>query len=168
MTHRIDPRNPTDVLYETARRYPGGVEAIAFRLGKSSSVLYKKLQRRDERHHLYFEEAIEIMDTCASARMPEACNALHAFAWRLDHVAVPITKLDDHTSSQLAEMVIAVFKEGGDVAAAIQKALDDGEITAPEAASIDVEIEQAIAALVTVRERVRKQAKGALTVVKSA
>lgn len=162
MTCRLDESNSTDALYAVARSYPGGIEALARRIGKSASVLYKKLERGDESHHLRDDEFDLLMSLCAAARVPDAYRPLRVKAWRHGHVAVKLPEFGDLASNDLATQVVKVFREGGDVASAIDEALGgDRRIDAAEGRRIESEIEQAIAALVELRERVRALAGAA-------
>lgn len=159
MTCRLDEMNSTDALYAIARKYPGGIEALAKRMGKSAGMLYKKLERGSDQHHLRDDEFDEIVALCAAARVPDAYLPLRAKAWRHGHVAVKLPDLDSKSSSELAEMVVRVFKEGGDVARIIdEKTQDDGRITRQELPDVEREIEQAIGALAELRERARRDA----------
>jgi hypothetical protein len=166
MTLRRDELNPLDALRAVASRYPGGVEALALRIPRrasehgeplSASLLYKKLEGV---RPIYFDEFVQIIAMCAASNVADAYAPLRALAWRHGHVAVRLPDLDGKSSGELAQMVVRVFKEGGDVARVVEKALaDDQEIGTAEGKEIDREIEQAIAALAELRERVRAVVK---------
>lgn len=118
MTCRLDRRNPLDALYDRAKKYPGGIEALAQRMGTSASVLYKKLEQTNETHHLRadeFEDAIRLID---AARVPDAFAPLRALCWRFDHVAVQLPTVTDGQAAELASRVVNVLAEAGDVARA--------------------------------------------------
>lgn len=159
MTHRLDQMNPQDALYATAREYPGGIEALAARMAMSATVLRNKLGRLTPTHHMTDEQFDLVLELCAGAGVPDAYRALRAKAWRHGHIAVPLPALDTKTGGELADLVMRVFKEGGDVAAAVQRAASDDELTAAEAASVEAEVEQAIAALAELKDRVRRAVK---------
>jgi hypothetical protein len=124
MTYRLDEMNRTDAVYQIAKQYPGGIEALASAMRKSAGVLYKKLEQHCETHALRQDEFEEIIARCAAARVPDAFLPLRALCFRFNHVAVKLPDLTDHSTSR-----------------------------------IEVEIEQAIAALAELRGRVRTQAE---------
>lgn len=165
MTCRRDPRNALDVLYDTvAKRYPGGVEAMAFRMNISSGLLYKKFQRSDIRHRLAFVEFDEALRFCAEARVPDAYDALQSLAWAHGHLLVLVPDMDTRSDAELAEGVVQLFKEGGEVAAEIQRAMVDDNITPGEGDAIDLKIEQMMRAVADLRARVKRKVKQPATV----
>jgi hypothetical protein len=164
MTYRLDEMNRTDAVYQIAKQYPGGIEALASAMRKSAGVLYKKLEQHCETHALRQDEFEEIIARCAAARVPDAFLPLRALCFRFNHVAVKLPDLTDHSTSELAQMVVRVFHEGGDVARVVEEATKPTSasgraISAKELTRIEVEIEQAIAALAELRGRVRTQAE---------
>lgn len=60
----INPRTmaPIDAAYYTAHKYPGGVRAIAQRMGMSANVLQNKVNPNNDTHHLTLAEAVALMD----------------------------------------------------------------------------------------------------------
>lgn len=51
-----------DAAYHTAHSYPGGVAALAVRMGRSANVMMSKLNTNVDSHHLTLREAQTIMD----------------------------------------------------------------------------------------------------------
>ena len=51
-----------DAAYHTAQEFPGGISALALRMGKSPSVLMNKLNTNIDSHHLTLREAQTMMD----------------------------------------------------------------------------------------------------------
>ena len=94
MTKAYQQMSVADALYTAARKYPGSVEALALRMGKSPKVLRSKLTPDDEGHVLTLEEAIqiiELLDTC----VPTAADlAVKAIAYRLGRVVVRHSGVD--------------------------------------------------------------------------
>jgi hypothetical protein len=157
MTSRLDQLDPVDALYTVAKKYPGGIDALAKRMELNAFTLYKKLERNNSTHNLQFAEFIEIVSCCAAAGVPDAYRPLRALNWQLDHVAVHVPMLASASDSDLSRDMVKAVAEAGDVARKLDEFLsDDGLIDAKEGRELDVEIEQAIAAMVTLRDRARK------------
>lgn len=95
MSHRYRDINQHDALYNLARRYPGGLEALAQRMGKSYNVLRNKLRPDIETHHVTFEEMSEITELCQGAHVRDPMLALDAVEWRMGRVAFPMPEIDD-------------------------------------------------------------------------
>lgn len=58
--------SPLDAAYHTAHGYPGGVRALAARIGMSPNVLQNKVNPNQESHHLTLAEAVTLMDVTDS------------------------------------------------------------------------------------------------------
>ncbi|WP_295851994.1 phage regulatory CII family protein [uncultured Xylophilus sp.] len=74
-----DSLTPEDAAYQTAHGYPGGVSAIAARLGIPAGTLTHKVNPHNTTHHLSYAEAVSLAHLAGDARM------LHAFAARLGY-----------------------------------------------------------------------------------
>lgn len=64
----------TDALYHTVHSYPGGVTALAARLGMSANTLTHKVNPNNTSHHLHPKEVVAVMHMSGNAA------ALHAMA----------------------------------------------------------------------------------------
>jgi hypothetical protein len=71
--------NATDSLKLMVRNYPGGIDAMALRLGKSRNTLEKEL-RGDPSHKLGVEDACEISRLCHDAQSPHAKSYVNTVA----------------------------------------------------------------------------------------
>lgn len=158
MTCEYSKINQHDALYDAVRNAPGGVEAMAQRLNTSGGVLYNKLRRRVTTHHVSFEEFSRVLECLEESGVPDWAAPLHALCWRHAHVAVALPPATDSSHQELISLVCAAFKEQGDVADRISKALADTAITPKELEEIEGEIEQAVAALMVLKHRVRANA----------
>lgn len=158
MTHRLNPLSPLDCLYDCAQSYPGGIEALAGRMRMPSSTLYKKLCSHTETHKLTLDEAERLMRFFDEAQLPGASKAIEALAYRHGRVCIRLPEPEQH-AGDLATQVVAVFKEGGDVATAVSQAIQDGRLTQRERIVIEAEIEQAVSALMGLLVMVGRDAK---------
>ncbi|MCZ3088990.1 hypothetical protein NYZ05_19120, partial [Acinetobacter baumannii] len=134
MTYHYGQTSQHDCLYTAARSYPGGVEALAQRLGMSAGVLYKKLSPGVTSHHLSFEEATIIMDLCNTVSVPDALSALEAQAFRLGKICIDIPAADggDIDVEEIQRLVFKTMAQLGDAVAASTDALVDGQLSEQE------------------------------------
>lgn len=160
MSSRLDQMHPVDALYALAKKYPGGIEALAKKMGVGPSTLYKKLERTNTTHHLQFDEFTEIVNLCAAAGVLDAYQPLRALNWQLDHVAVHVPMLAATSDSDLSRDMVRAVAEAGDVARKLDEFLsNDGLIDKKEGKEFEKECEQAIAAMCLLRDRVRAVTK---------
>lgn len=156
MTCRYTDINQHDALYIAARAYPGGVEALALRMGMASHVLYKKLRPAVESHHINFEEVSEIVEHLEAAGKADMAElVVSAFNWRHGRVAL---KLPDVSvpAGELFNQVLSILREEGTLANDINEALgNDGKIDDGELQKIEKDLQQCIEALVVLRNKVR-------------
>lgn len=157
MTLRSSDTNQHDALYKIARAYPGGIEALAARMGKSTNTLRNKLQPHISTHYVSFEEVSEIVELCAGAGVPDALLPLRSLNWRHGLVSFAIPSSDNLSDEQLSMTVCRVMKEAGDVAASVGDAMSDGRISLEEMDRIEREFSEAMGALGAWRERVRER-----------
>jgi hypothetical protein len=64
--------NTIDVIHDVAHSYPGGVEALAARMGKSGDTLRKKVLPTNDTHQLTVKELRKIVDYCDTDRVAQA------------------------------------------------------------------------------------------------
>lgn len=155
MTCKYNNINQHDALYNTARAYPGGIEALAQRMRMVVSTLRNKLRPAIETHHVNFEEVSEIIELCEEARVPEAFGPLHAFCWRHNHVAVLLPR-GDVDADDLLKQVVEIMSGDGALAGDISRAMaNDHRIDAGELAGIEEQIERCMGNLVALRDKAR-------------
>lgn len=155
MTRRYSDMNQHDALYKVARAYPGGLEALATRMGVSVNVLRNKLAPGIESHYPSFEELSVIIEFCHEAGVKEAHMPLHALLSRHGMAAFVIPEQDEVSEDDLSQTVCRVMSQVGDVAEAVSTALLDGVITDAEADLIEREFQGALTALGEWRARIR-------------
>jgi len=159
VTLRYSEANQHDALYSAARAYPGGVEALAQRMGKSANVLRNKLRPGIASHHVNFEELSEIIELCEEARVPEALLPLFALNARHGLVAFALPSVDALTDEDLTQTVCKSMKKFGDLAAGVSAAMLDRIVTTNEMDGIEKDFQQVMAAVGEWRARLRVRAE---------
>lgn len=155
MTQEYSDMNQHDALYIAARKYPGGVEALAQRMKISTAVLYSKMRPDCHTHHVTFEQVSEITEYLVGAHVPEALQALHAICWRHGLIAFELPPTSDQDDDSLIQSICKTVQEFGHVTSAVSGALADGKICGKELEEIEREFAQAFGAMTELRERIR-------------
>ena len=121
--------NILDSARRSVRHYPGGLEAVALRLGKSASTLEKEL-RGAPGFKLGAEDAAEIAAMCCDVGSPLAADYPTAVAERVDAslIFLPARTTDAKTVQEVAQLM----RECADVVSATTMAAADGVITLNE------------------------------------
>lgn len=155
MTCRPEPMNPLDALYQASRRYPGKLPALAHRVNMPEDTLRKKLRHQVETHILgYDEEVSEILDCLREAKVDGWADTIHAFCWRHGHLAIPIPSIDKSQAGgeEVTSAIVSSVKEHAEAIASIGESLSgDSVITDAELQRINKEIEEAMVALLELR-----------------
>ena len=149
--------NITDALYRAAHAYPGGLEALAVRMGISASSLAHKVSPNYPGAHCSPQEMAAIMEFTGDH------GALQALAGRMRYMLLPMVAkgpVDAEFTQRLATSV----KEFGEFIAAISADLGDGRVTDNELRRIECELadmQAATAALYALAARLNRDAKPA-------
>lgn len=161
MTLRYSDINQHDALYTVARAYPGGIEALGARLGKSGEVLRKKLRPDAHTNYMSFEEMSLVVELAEGARVPHAKLPIEALCWRHGMVAIPLPALpnDELPNTDLYEALCNVLAEMGDVSRALSSALADNHLSKAEFDELDKEFEEAVSAAMVLRKMVKARAE---------
>lgn len=91
-----------DAAYHTAHGYPGGVAALALRMGVSENTLSHKVNPNNTTHHLTLREAMSMQQLSGNAAI------LHAMADALGHACTPFTPAQDGGDPVDAVMALQV------------------------------------------------------------
>jgi len=118
--------NILDAAFHVAHDFPGGVVAMAARMGISQNVLNKKVDPRQDTHHLRFDEAVK-MGLIANDK-----RALNAHAQAHNCVVVQLPDLPDSGDMALLDGFMDIVNELGEFTKAFQEAYRDGKITSKE------------------------------------
>lgn len=155
MTYQYSNINQHDALYNAARMYPGGIEALAQRMVMSVNTLRNKLRPSIDTHHINFEEVSRVIELLEEAKVVDAFIPLQAFCWRHNYVAVQLPAGDVDADDLLRQMVEVMSGDGAlanDISSALR---DDHRIDDRERDQIEQRLEQCIGALVALRDKVR-------------
>jgi len=161
MTYHYGETNQHDCIYNLARQYPGGIEALALRLGTTAKLLRKKLTPGEVRNHLSFEDATAIMEVCQAIGMADALAPLHATAFRLGQINVPIPEVErgDLTQEAIHTAAVGAMRQLAEAMAASSDALIDDNLTAKELADIEPKIRGILPLVCSWLERMRVRAQ---------
>lgn len=162
MTRRYLDMNQHDALYTVARKYPGGLDALARELGISVNVLRNKLAPTIASHYPSFEEVSLIVERCHAAGVPDAHLPLHALLVRHGMAAFVVPQPETTRQDDLSQTVCRVMSEVGAVAEAVSSALIDGRVTEAEADLIERKFHSALSALGAWRARLRNEANAGI------
>lgn len=158
MTLRYSEMSQHDTLYGVARAYPGGIEALAQRMGKNVNVLRNKLRPGIDSHHVNFEEVSAIIELCEEAHVPDALAPLFALNARHGLETFALPNVDTLTDEELTQTVCKTMKKFGDLAANTSAAMMDCIVTSNEMGGIEKDFQQLMAAAGEWRARMRVRA----------
>lgn len=136
--------NLGDIAYHLAHDYPGGVPALAARMGKNPTVLMHKLNPNNTTHHLTAHELDALDDITGSTRVAEY------FAHKHQCYLVRMQMADGLDESALMDAFLDVTREWGAFCTEFQAAYADGKITKQEYKRLKkqgVEVRQRMVAL---------------------
>lgn len=125
--------NILDASFHVAHDFPGGVVALAARMGVSQNVLNKKVDPRQDTHHLRLDEALKVGVIANDKRILQA----HANAHNC--VVVPLPDMPDSGDMALLDGFMDIINELGEFTRAFQEAYRDGKITPSEIKQISSE-----------------------------
>ena len=138
--------DPLDAAYHTAHDYPGGVPAVAQRMGVSANTLQHKVSLTNDTHHLTLRESVAMQEVTGDARI------LHAMAGALGYACV---SLHNDGSLGTLEQVMHMAKEFGEVLGSVNNAVVDGVVTNNEMRDCERQAAELMAALNSVLATVR-------------
>ncbi|MGC5830142.1 phage regulatory CII family protein [Ralstonia pseudosolanacearum] len=93
MRHQYSDIDQHDVLYSVARAYPGGIAALAPRMGMTAPVLRNKLRPGVDTHYMSFEQVSLLLELVDEAKVANAKLPIRAFCWRHGMVALDIDRV---------------------------------------------------------------------------
>lgn len=139
-----------DAVYRLVHGYPGGVAAMAARMGVNAHSLQNKVNPNEPAAHTYIEDAEMMTAISGDAQVAQA------LASACGHVCLPVKPLPDLANKELAEKIALAGKEFGDVMAATLSAIHDGRVTQRELAEFDRQFLEQVSAAVAVRAELER------------
>lgn len=134
--------NILDAVRRSVRHYPGGLEAVALRLGKSASTLEKEL-RGAPGFKLGAEDAAEIAAMCCDVGSEFASDFPAAVAERVRaHLLFLPERVSD---AKTVQEVAQLMRECADVVSAATLAAADGVITRNELKGVRLQWSELVA-----------------------
>lgn len=120
--------NILDAMRRMVRSYPGGVDAIAPRLAKSSSTLEKEL-RGAPGFKLGAVDAAEISAMCYDLGTPDARAYGNAIAAELGCMLIPFPPVMDIASTECFRALAETSREAAEFISSVCAALADGSVS---------------------------------------
>ena len=161
MTYKYGETDQGDCLYNTARAYPGGIEALAHRMGVNAGTLQKKLSPMIKSYIASDEDATVVMELCHSAGVPDSFASHHARSYRLGFICVALPNVEngDISDKELQRLVMATMTQLGEAVSASTDALLDGHISEQEVERIEPRIRALMRTAHTLMHSIRLRAK---------
>lgn len=114
-----------DAVRRMGRGYPGGLQAVALRLGKSYSTLDKEI-RGAPGFKLGLQDAQDIMEMCHDVRAPGAGEMLALQAQSVGYVLIPMPETE--RSAMTLESLGRLMRETAELVSAVTQADADGQV----------------------------------------
>lgn len=138
-----------DTIHEVAKSYPGGIEALAHRMGKNSGTLRKKLLPNVDTHELTVNELRTIVDYADTDRVAQA------FAAERGLMCISMPDFDGLSDKAILELFLIHQEQLGDWTLKIREAMDDGEIDWDEMLKIQKEYNEFVIAGAEIMNRLQ-------------
>lgn len=126
-----------DAAYHTGHDFPGGVPALALRMGINANTLQCKLDPNIATHKLSLREAQDMMSFAGDDRI------LHALAAARGHVALALGAV---STGQTIGDVMRTVKEFGELLQAVNAAVADERVTLNEMRECERQFAEVMAA----------------------
>lgn len=130
-----------DAAYQLAHQFPGGVPALAQRMGINHNTLQLKVNPNVDTHKLSLRESVQAQVVAGD------CRVLYAMASALDHACLPLPAIEE---GEIAMALAQVGAEVGDVFREVQRVLGDKQVTPNERREVAKQVSEAMAALAMV------------------
>lgn len=135
-----------DAAYHLAHDFPGGVPALAQRMGMSQNTLAHKVSLTTATHHLSPSELVKLQAISGDAR------PLQAMAAQLGFVALPV--LPEGGGSSLEDLT-RVVREFSEMLSAASETVADGRVSMNELQRVEREAGEAMLAIHTLLVHMR-------------
>lgn len=119
MPDRVTGQDIADAAYNTAHGYPGGIGALAVRMGSNANTLTAKVNQQNTTHHLSLREAVAMQHFSGNHAI------LHAMAEALGYTCSRVTP--DQSGGDPTEAIMRMQVAQAD----LMRALADGVLAGP-------------------------------------
>lgn len=151
-----------DAARRLALRQPGGIAAVAVRLGRNYNTLAHELNANNQGHKFGLGDAELLTSMTGDAEIA------HALATACGHVCIPVALPASSAHVEVAERIAAAGKEFGDVMRSVLDAIADGRVTDRELAEFDRQFLELVSASVALRATLAKMQPARPSHLKSA
>ncbi|CAG9184209.1 phage regulatory CII family protein [Cupriavidus respiraculi] len=141
MTYQYSDIDQHEALYSLARRYPGGIDALAQAMGRrqdkqvSPNTLRNKLRPGIESHAMSAEEFSLVIELCEEAGVERHNAPLQAMCWRHGLVAVEPPR-PGLVAKDVVGTLGSVSREFADLVAEVSVGVADGRLSPKESERI--------------------------------
>lgn len=125
-----------DEIYRRAHAYPGGIAALAPRMGLKETSLRHKVSPTYPTAHLSPRELVMLIEFCGF-------GPLHSICAELGHAAIPLPR----GSGRVAEGIARSMREVGEALTVAAAAVEDGKVESKEIHRFRKEVIEAIGSL---------------------
>jgi hypothetical protein len=138
--------NYKDAFHKTVHSAPGGVEALAVRMGYTTGLLRNKANPNSTTNVLTMDDASRVMEMTGDYAVLYALAEQHGFV---------LTRLDEQPSTDMAvlENVTSIWQRLGDVATEVHRTLEDGRVETHEVAAVRAAVFKAFRPMMQLIER---------------
>ncbi|MBR7747432.1 phage regulatory CII family protein [Undibacterium baiyunense] len=144
---------PQDAFYQTCKKYPGGFESLAPRMGMSGQVLRNKANPNCAQNHINLSDVEQIMTLTGDL------SILHALAEEQGCALVKVDASGNASDLAVLELVTKVWMHNGNVGAEVSRTLEDGRVEACEVEKVAEAVFRTTEALMTMLGRLRGMAE---------
>lgn len=139
--NRVRGQDVADAAYNTAHGYPGGIGALALRMGVNANTLTNKVNPQNTTHHLSLREAVAMQDLSGNYAI------LHAMAESLGHTCTRATP--DQSFGDPIEAFMRMQVALADFSRAVADAVRNGDVavTSNQVRRADHDAQEAIASI---------------------
>lgn len=143
--------NLLDSARRLAKAYPGGIDALAQRMGKNPATLRHELAGATG-YKLGAEDLEEMTLLAMGAHQSNALVALATFNANCGQMTIPLPQALAGSDDDCMRHVAGVAKEFSDLVQAVSLRAADGEISDNDLAAIDRELSELVASTHGMRE----------------
>lgn len=140
--------NLDDAVYNAVHDYPGGVPALAVRLGMSKNVLQNKINPSQDHHKVTLAESMKIQQLTGDMRI------LHAMAEELGFICIPGGNFAGVSDQALLDLFNEEYAALGKFSGDFREAFADGEISRAECEQLRADVYRIKSVLAEIMARI--------------